>query len=103
MSGTGPLLEVDGLVKHFPLNRSVADVLRGEPPRAVHAVDGVSLFVRRRETLGLIGESGSGKTTLGWLIAKLHEPTAGRIRYNGKDVTHASGRALKEWRRRVQI
>jgi oligopeptide/dipeptide ABC transporter ATP-binding protein len=98
-----PLLEVENLVKHFPLNRSFADYVRREPARAVHAVDGVSLEVRRGETLGLIGESGSGKTTLGWLIAKLHTPTSGRIRFEGVDVTLATGTRLKAWRRRVQI
>jgi oligopeptide transport system ATP-binding protein len=98
-----PLLEVENLVKHFPLNRTFADLVRGQPVRAVHAVDGVSLSVRRGETLGLIGESGSGKTTLGWVIAKLHVPTSGRIRFEGEDVTHATGARLKAWRRRVQI
>ena len=60
----GPLLEVRDLVKHFPLPRWLADRLRGRPPGAVHAVDGVSLSLRRGRTLGLVGESGCGKSTL---------------------------------------
>ncbi|MCI4364511.1 MAG: ABC transporter ATP-binding protein [Thermoplasmata archaeon] len=103
MTASPPLLEVRDLVKHFPLNRGFAEYLRGEPIRAVHAVDGVSLTVGRGETLGLIGESGSGKTTLGWVIAKLHEPSSGQILFDGIDVTVAQGARLKAWRRRVQI
>jgi oligopeptide/dipeptide ABC transporter ATP-binding protein len=69
----------------------------------IHAVDGVSLQIRRGEALGLIGESGSGKTTLGWIIARLYEPTRGRILFDGEDVTHLAGRELRAWRRQVQV
>jgi len=98
-----PLVEAQGLVKHFPLTRSLADTLSGRPKEVVHAVDGVSLAILPGETLGLIGESGSGKTTLGWLLAKLHEPTAGQVRFEGHDVTQLSGRDLLVWRRNVQV
>lgn len=100
---TAPLIEARGLVKHFPLARSLADVVSGKPAEAIHAVDGVSLEVTQGETLGLIGESGSGKTTLGWLLAKLHEPTAGRILFAGRDVTDLAGDELLAWRRNIQV
>jgi oligopeptide transport system ATP-binding protein len=100
---TTPLLETRNLVKHFPLNRTIRDMVRGVPPRAIHAVDDVSITVRAGETLGLIGESGSGKTTLGWLVAHLYPPTGGRIVFDGNDVTALSGRKLRAWRRNVQM
>jgi len=98
-----PLLETRDLVKHFPLNRSVAEMFRGAAPRAIHAVDGVSVSVRPRETLGLIGESGSGKTTLGWLVSRLYPPTSGRILFEGQDITDLRGRALRTWHRNAQM
>jgi oligopeptide/dipeptide ABC transporter ATP-binding protein len=98
-----PLLETRQIVKHFPLNRTATEFLRGRTPRAIHAVDGVSLSVAPGETVGLIGESGSGKTTLGWLIARLYPSTAGQILFDGTDVTRLSGVKLRRWRRNVQI
>ncbi len=100
---TAPLIEADHLVKQFPLSRSLAGVLLGEPEEFVHAVDDVSLEIHPGETLGLIGESGSGKTTLGWLLAKLLDATGGRIRFEGWDITGLSGRDLLAWRRNVQV
>src|SRR2546430_17527294 len=97
------LVEAHGLVKHFPLGRSLADAISRKPGEVIHAVDGVSLEINNGETLGLIGESGSGKTTLGWLLSKLHEPTAGRVLFEGKDITGLGGQELLEWRRNVQI
>ena len=98
-----PLLEIEGLEKRFPLTRSVSEVLAGRPGRAIHAVDGVDLSVAAGETVGLIGESGSGKTTLGWVVARLHDPSGGTIRFDGDDVTHLRGTELRRWRRNVQV
>jgi oligopeptide/dipeptide ABC transporter ATP-binding protein len=100
---TAALLRTEGLVKHFPLTRSLGEVAAGKPARAIHAVDGVSFQVAAGETLGLIGESGSGKTTLGWLVARLHDPTSGRILFDGHDVTGLRGTPLRRWRRQVQV
>ncbi len=95
----GPVLEIVDLVKHFPIR---AGVFRREVGR-VHAVDGVTLQVAERETLGIVGESGCGKTTLGRTILRLHEPTSGTIRYRGEDVSAASGPRMRELRRHLQM
>ncbi|MBL8669096.1 MAG: ABC transporter ATP-binding protein [Alphaproteobacteria bacterium] len=67
------------------------------------AVDGVSLTVRRGEVFGLVGESGSGKTTVAKALLRLHEPAAGRILFEGTDITHLPERRLKPMRRRMQM
>jgi oligopeptide/dipeptide ABC transporter ATP-binding protein len=98
-TAAAPLVEIRDLVKHFPvrggiLQRTVA---------WVQAVDGVSLHVRRGETLGLVGESGCGKTTVGRLILRLIDPTRGTIHFDGRDITRLRGARLKPFRRRMQL
>lgn len=100
---TEALVETDRLVKHFPLAKGLVDTVMRRPGPVIHAVEGVSIRLEPATTLGLIGESGSGKTTLGWLIARLHEPTAGRILYRGRDIGHLRGPELRSWRRKVQV
>ncbi len=99
----GPLVRADHVTKLFPLTRSLRAMVRGEKRQAVHALDDVSMTIERGETLGLIGESGSGKTTLGWILVRLLEATSGRIVFDGQDVTHLRGAALRDWRANVQI
>jgi peptide/nickel transport system ATP-binding protein len=93
------LLDVEHLVKDFPLSHHVFGRARGQ----VSAVADVSLEVRRGETYGLVGESGSGKTTLGRLIVGLEQPTAGVVRVEGKDTAALSSKQRRALRRRVQF
>ena len=93
------LLRVEGLVKHFPLKAGVFRHTVGH----IRAVDGVDLTVQRGETLGVVGESGCGKTTLGRSIVKLLEPSAGRIVFEGRDLTPLSRREMRPVRRELQI
>jgi oligopeptide/dipeptide ABC transporter ATP-binding protein len=95
---SGPLLQAEGLVKRFPLPRQGL-ARRG----AVHAVEDVDLAVLPGEVLGLVGESGSGKSTLGRLVLRLIDPTAGRIVFEGQDITALSRDALRPLRRRMQM
>src|SRR5215831_7398810 len=78
------LLEVEGLKKHFPVYKGVFSRISGH----VYAVDGVSFHIDRGETLGLVGESGCGKSTVGRTLLKLLEPTEGRIKVHGNDITN---------------
>ncbi|MFD4156048.1 dipeptide ABC transporter ATP-binding protein [Streptomyces hydrogenans] len=91
------LLTAENLVKEYPHRRTG----RHTPPPP--AVDGVSLRVARGETLALVGESGSGKSTTARLLLRLTDPTAGRITFDGQDVTRLRGAALRALRRRLQI
>ena len=100
MADNDVLLEVQHLRKYFPV--------KGVKGPGVQAVEDVSLFIKRGETLGLVGESGCGKTTLGRTIIRLHEPTSGRIVYDGQTIYEGDGQkhsAVKmlPYRRKMQI
>lgn len=94
------LLEIRGLKKHFPLTQGI---VFKKTVGHVRAVDGVDLTMRRGETVGLVGESGCGKSTVSKLLVALEKPTAGEILYKGRDVARMNRRALKAYRREVQI
>jgi oligopeptide/dipeptide ABC transporter ATP-binding protein len=98
-SSTDEILRVEGLVKHFPIKAGLLKRTVGQ----VRAVDGVDLEVRQGETLGIVGESGCGKSTLGRSIIKLLEPTAGKIIFEGQDITRYKRRQMRTIRRDVQI
>jgi peptide/nickel transport system ATP-binding protein len=100
VAGNGLLLQVEHLVKEFPVT-SGAVVQR--KIGTVKAVSDVSFDVRRGETFGLVGESGCGKTTIGWLIVALHRATAGSIRFEGDDMTRLRRSALQQRRRDLQL
>jgi len=98
MSDT-PLLEVEGLKTHFPIRDGVFGQVTGH----VRAVDGVSLRIRRGTSFGLVGESGSGKSTLGRTVLGLYQPTAGTVRFEGRDINAIGRRGLKALRPKMQL
>ncbi|MCD6290004.1 MAG: ATP-binding cassette domain-containing protein [Anaerolineae bacterium] len=98
------LLEVRDLKMHFPIRRGLLRRVIGY----VKAVDGVNLFIRKGETLGLVGESGCGKTTTGRCILRAYDPTGGQILYRQKDgqivdLSQLDGKALKPYRREIRM
>jgi oligopeptide/dipeptide ABC transporter ATP-binding protein len=98
-NGDTPLVEVSSLKKYFPIRQGL---LQRETGR-VHAVDDVTFAVREGETLGLVGESGCGKSTLGRTIVRLLEPTAGSVRFQGRDISKLGTRSLRPLRREMQM
>lgn len=98
-----PLLEVKDLYVHYPVKLPFIQRFFSRQKLAVHAVDGVSFTLRPGEILGLVGESGCGKTTVGRTILRLVDPTSGRIRFEGVDITLAKERKLRPLRRKIQI
>ena len=92
------LVEVENLVTYFPIFSGVLQKKTGE----VKAVDDISFFIRKGETLGLVGESGCGKTTTGRSILKLEEPTSGSVIFDGKNLIDMKGEVLRKMRAKMQ-
>jgi oligopeptide transport system ATP-binding protein len=90
----GALVEVQNLKQYFPISGGLFK------KKYVKAVDDVSFYIDKGETLGLVGESGCGKTTTGRSLLRLYEPTGGKILYNGEDITHVD---MMPYRRKMQI
>ncbi|MDD5936208.1 MAG: dipeptide ABC transporter ATP-binding protein [Clostridiales bacterium] len=88
-----PLVEVHNLVKNFPANHG----------QFVHAVNNVSFTLEKGETLGIVGESGCGKSSMGRTILKIHEPTSGKIIFDGDDITNYSRHQMLPYRKRMQM
>lgn len=97
-----PLVEIRDLVKEYPVKGGLIESLMGRG-QVVHAVSGVNLEIEKGEILGLAGESGCGKTTMGKMLVRLEKPTAGSLRFSGREVNAISAREVREFRRRVQM
>jgi len=94
------LVEVRDLKKYFPITRGIIFQRR---VGNIKAVDGISFAIRQGETLGLVGESGCGKSTTGRTILQLYRPTAGKVYFEGEDLTALKGNALRRMRQQMQM
>lgn len=103
MTDAAPLLQVEGLFKHFPLRGGMIDRFKGRPAQVIRAVDGVDLSIKEGETVALVGESGCGKSTTGRCILYLQDPTAGVVRYRGKPIDPSNSAEMRERRKQLQI
>lgn len=99
----GPIMEVEGLQKHFPQESGLIHQLLGGDTSHVKAVDGVDMAIASGETMGLVGESGCGKSTLGEVLIGLQDPTAGSIKFLGRELSEMSDEEKKRFRRNVQM
>jgi oligopeptide transport system ATP-binding protein len=100
MTDDNLLLDIQGLKMYFPITQGI---IIQRHIGDIKAVDGISFFIRRGETLGLVGESGCGKSTTGRAILQLYRPTAGRVFFDNEDLTTLKGEALRRKRRQMQM
>jgi oligopeptide transport system ATP-binding protein len=101
LAGTNDnLLEIRSLIKHYPVT---SGILTQHVVGLVKAVDNISFFIRRGETLGLVGESGCGKTTTGRCILHLENPTSGEVLFEGKNLSEMTNKELRALRPRLQV
>lgn len=94
------LIEIKNLSMYFPMTKGI---IRQQKIAEVKAVDGVNFFIRKGETLGLVGESGCGKTTLGRCLLQLIRPTSGEVYFEGVDLCTMASDHLRSIRQRMQI
>jgi oligopeptide/dipeptide ABC transporter ATP-binding protein len=97
------IVEVQNLIKYYPVRSGITDRIMRREKLWVRAVDDVSFAVNQNETLGLVGESGSGKTSLGRTVLLLQRPTEGKVLFDETDITHMKGEDLRRIRRKMQI
>src|ERR1700744_5627543 len=95
-----PLLEVTDLVKHFPIK---SGLLIDREVDQVRAVDDISFYVNKGETLGLVGEAGSGKSTACRAVLQLLKPTSGSVKFEGREIAGLKRRELRPLRREMQM
>jgi len=94
-----PIIELDGVTKEYCLKQTFFS----QGDSCVIAMNNINLTIQKGEIFGLVGQSGSGKTTMGRLLVKLEEPTKGSIKLNGKSINNLKGKALKDYRSKVQM
>jgi len=100
MSQNGVILDVKGLTMYFPITQGIIIQRRvGD----IKAVDNINFYIRRGETLGLVGESGCGKTTTGRAILQLYRPTAGEVIFDGENLCELKGDQLRRMRAKMQM
>jgi oligopeptide transport system ATP-binding protein len=100
LSDNEVILQVEELKVHFALSKTF---FFSKHLGAIRAVDGLSFVIRRGETMGLVGESGCGKSTTGQAILQLYRPTAGRVKFQGVDLTQLNDRKMRIMRRKMQM
>ena len=109
MNSNAPLLRIENLVKHFPVQKNIFEQLQFRNGRLcrvrqlVHAVNGVCLSIDRGDTLALVGESGCGKSTLAKTVIGLHAPTSGTIWYGDDEIGGLDRHARRKYQKRIQI
>ena len=103
-SGSDVILEVSNLCKYYDVRHSlITKMVSGKKDVKIKAVDGVSLKIKRKQIIGLVGESGCGKSTLGKTIVGLYKPTDGKIMFDGHEVSGYSNAAMNAYHQKVQM
>lgn len=100
MSDNEFLIRIEDITKYFPIFRGL---FRKTKIGGVHAVDNITLGIKKGESFGLVGESGSGKSTLGKILLNLEKPTSGNVYFNDVNLTHLNNNDLRQLRKKMQI